>query len=168
MNKVIVTNNKNNVNGSNALAPQKVPSRYSESNKQRELEKQRNEHIKRNKERLVKSKARILKNIMLCFVIGIILVHRYSVIYNKEKNIIDIKNQITMMNRENENLKIDLLKYNNIKNIESKASKELNMISKNGESVMYIDLEKNNFKNTSTEETEKSEGIVKRLKDIFY
>lgn len=165
---MIVTNNKSNINGNNALAPQQVPSRQADHNKQRDLEKLKKEHIRINKQKSVNKKAKILRNIVLCFIIGITLIYRYSVIYNMEKDILDVKSKISAVNAENENLKIGLLKYNNIKEIENSAVKGLSMIPKSGANIVYINLEKNNFKDFSKAEVKKNEGIVEKLKKILY
>lgn len=165
---MIVTNNKTSINGNNALAPQKISYKPSKDNELRELEKQKREHIKINREKAIEKKIKILRNIIFSFAIGILVIYRYSVIYNIEKDIVDVKTQISAVNAENENLKIDLLKYNNIKELESKAVNELNMVPKSLSSVIYIDLEKNNFENTSDSNNLKSNGIINKIKKILY
>jgi cell division protein FtsL len=164
----LIINDRNNINGNNALAPQKMPSRQIDYDKQRDLEKLKKEHIKINKQKSVNKKAKILRNIIFCFIIGITVIYRYSIIYNIEKDILDVKSEISTVNSENENLKIGLLKYSNIKEIENNAVKNLNMFPKNESNIVYIDLEKNNFKSFSEEEVKENEGIVERLKKILY
>lgn len=165
---MIITNNKNMVNGSNALAPQRIPSKDRNTQQQRDLEKLRKEHQRISREKSINKKAKVLKNIILLFVIGIALVHRYSMIYNMEKNIIDVKKQISNLNDENESLRIDLLKYNNIHSLEEEALKNLNMIPKSRINAIYINFDKNNFKNNLKEGEEESNGIFFKIKKILY
>lgn len=165
---MIVTNNKNTINGSNALVPQHIPSKHTEKQKYRDLEKLKREHIKINKQKSINKKAKVLRNILILFAIGITLVYRYSLIYNMEKEIINVKKEIASVNADNENIRIGLLKYSNIEVIEKNANSKLNMIPKSRMNVIYIDLDKNNFKDTDKEGENKSDSVISKLKKILY
>ncbi|MCY6354032.1 hypothetical protein [Clostridium sp. ZS2-4] len=164
---MIVTNKNNPVNGNNALVPDFKPSRNTIERKYKELETSKREHKKINKQKRVKKKAIVLKNVLLAFTVGVILVYRYSLIYDMEKNIIDTKKEISAINAENENLRIGLLKFNNIKEIEKISVGQLNMIPKSKTNVVYIDLQKNNFKKVE-ENKEKGGSFIEKLKKILF
>lgn len=164
---MIVTNKKNQVSGNNALAPDSSPSRGTREKIYKELETSKREHKKINKQKLVKKKAKVLKNVLLAFTVGVTLVYRYSLIYDMEKNIIDTKKEISVINADNENLRIGLLKFNNIEEIEKISVQQLNMIPKSKTNVVYIDLEKNNFKKAE-ENMEKGSSFIEKIKKILF
>lgn len=164
---MIVSNKNKIVNGSNALIPEYSPNPQIEKQRQRDLEKLRKEHLKINKEKAIIRKVKTIRNIVILFALGIILIYRYCLIYNTEKEIIDVRKSISSINSENESLKISLLKYNNIGSLEEAAVDKLNMIPKSKTSAIYIDLDKNNFKQTSGEEN-KNSGFIYKLKKILY
>src|SRR3712207_218233 len=87
---------------------------------------------------------------------------------NMEKDILEVKKDISSVVAENENLKIGLLKYDNIKVIEDKASKELNMIPKSSTNIQYINLNKKNFKDVSNVEKKEKNNIFKKIKEILF
>ncbi|MCY6959630.1 hypothetical protein [Clostridium brassicae] len=166
---MIVKNKKNPINGSSALVPEYSPSRHIDERKLKELEQSKKEHIRINREKKVKLKAKILRNIVVGFVVAITLIYRYCFIYNMEKNAIGVKKQISTMNAENESLKIGLLKYNNIELIEKTASEKSNMIPKSRTNVMYVDLNKDNFKQISNgQEKSKGNSFIEKIKKILF
>lgn len=163
---MIITNNKNIINGSNALAPQSIPGR--DIQRQRDLERLRKEHQRINREKAINKKAVVLRSILLLFVIGLALIYRYSVIFNMEKDALDIKKQISIINAENESIKIELLKYNNIQLLEEEAFKNLDMIPKSVDNGVYIDLEESNFQNNTKEGEDVSDTLFSKIKKILY
>lgn len=164
---MIVTNKKNPVSGNNALVTDSLPSRSIRERKYKELETSKREHKKINKQKLVKKKAKVLKNVLLAFTVAVTLVYRYSLIYDMEKNITEIKKEISVVNADNENLRIGLLKFNNIEEIEKISVQQLNMIPKSKTNVVYIDLEKNNFEKAE-ENMEKSSSFIEKIKKILF
>ena len=166
----MIVTNKNNVgiSGNNALAPEKVPQIVTEEKTYKELQRSKKQYIRKSKQRAMKQKISALKLIALGFAAAFFLIYRYSLIYNMEKDIIEVKKQISSVNAENENLKIGLLKYDNIKLIEEKSEKELNMVPKSSTNVQYIDLYKNNFKDISVSEEKTKNNIFKKIKEILF
>lgn len=169
MNKVIVSNKKNSINGNNALAPDYTPSRHEDTQRYKELHKSKNEYNKKRKRKQILYKTKVLRNILITFIIGITLVYRYSALYNMEKNISEVKHEINKINAENENIRIKLLKYTNIQSIERKAKYELEMIYPSKVNTIYIDLKKNNFNEIIEEQKEKKNStIVEKIKSILF
>lgn len=166
----MIVTNKNNmgVSGNNALAPKKIPSIATQEKTYEELQRSKKQYIRKSKHKAVKQKFNALKLIAIGFIAAFFLIYRYSLIYNMEKDIIEVKKQIYNVNAENENLKIGLLKYDNIKLIEEKSEKELNMLPKSSNNVQYIDLNKNNFKDASVSEGKTKNNILKKIKEILF
>ncbi|WMJ81362.1 hypothetical protein RBU49_03650 [Clostridium sp. MB40-C1] len=166
---MIVKNKKNPTSGSSALVPEYSPSRHIDERKLKELEQSKKEHIKINREKKAKHKAKVLRNIIVGFILAITLIYRYCFIYNMEKNVMDVKKQISMVNAENESLKIGLLKYNNIELIEKTASEKSSMIPKSRTNVMYVNLNKDNFKEISKgQEKNKGNSFIEKIKKILF
>ncbi|MCY6483712.1 hypothetical protein OW763_05035 [Clostridium aestuarii] len=165
---MIVANKKNTVNGNNALAPEYVPSRGINDHKYKDLKQSKKDHKKINKQKQIRSKTSVLRNIILAFTVCITLVYRYSLIYNMEKDILDIKKQISKVNAENENLRIGLLMFNNIESIERNAIDNLNMIPKSRANAVYANLEKNNFNEITKVKDKSNESVLAKIKKILF
>lgn len=166
---MIVTNKNNPTSGNNALAPEYLPSTGADKKRYEDLERSKKDHIKILKEKRTKNKAKVLRNIAVGFIVAITLVYRYCYIYNIEQDITVAKNNISKVKAENENLRIGLLKYNNIETIEKISGEKLNMIPKSRTNVLYTDLEKNNFEDTVKTNTEKKgKSIIERIKNNLF
>lgn len=90
------------IKGNTVLAPEFEP---------KENEKKDNE-VKRNKAKKLKikrtkNKLKTIRNISILFIVGITLVARYSIIYDLQKELNNINHNMTLLNKENENLKVD-------------------------------------------------------------
>lgn len=159
--------NKNNlINGNTVLAPD-----YTETEK--DYKKQRK--IKTNKPKQIKrkqiNKGKVILNILVTFIIGTIIICRYSSIYNMQRNLASLKTETTSLKKENENLKVELIKYCNLQHIEDKAIKELNMVKPDKFSSVYVDLKTDNFKKENKtngkSDSNNISKIYKLIKNIF-
>lgn len=148
---MIVVNEENSISGNNVLQPEYVPY-IDQEDKEREL--RRKAKNKRLKQKKIKDKIKVLRNIILSFIIGITLVGRYCVIYNMQRELNSISTNINELNKENENIRVDLLKYNNIQYIENIAVNKLHMIYPDKGSAVYTDLKKQNVKLIDNKEKE--------------
>ncbi len=158
---MVVEERKLKVSGSTALAPQK-----------KAVPKKRVKPPKRK--RKTDNKREILKVIRAggaIFITGSIafsIVFRYSTIYSNQKEIISIKDEIGRTKEKNEELKVNLLKLNNISYVEEIATKDLNMVQPNGDSVAYYELEKNESKENATEEKGKISVLLDKIKNVLF
>lgn len=152
--------NKNNIDGSTALVPKREEINYEEE--RRKQQKKEMDLLNKRKEKSLKNKLGIMLSIGIVFSIGMILVLRFAYICNLRQQVIDTQNQITTISRENENLKVELLKYDNIKYIEKVATEKLNMERPNLGHAVYCDLGTKYFKQNT-----KENGINKGKKISF-
>ncbi|WP_102400902.1 cell division protein FtsL [Haloimpatiens massiliensis] len=152
--------NKNNIDGSTALVPKREEINYEEERKKQQ--KKELELLNKTKEKSLKNKFKIILGIGMVFSIGMILVLRFAYICNLRQQVIDTQNQITNIGKENENLKVELLKYDNIKYIEKIATEKLNMERPNLGNAVYCDLGTKYFK-----ENTKADSINKGKKLSF-
>nr|WP_070109219.1 cell division protein FtsL [Clostridium acetireducens] len=147
---------KNWVNGSTVLKPE----RYTQGKN-----KNNNNNRKRKKEKVyIKNKIKTIKNILLIFTVGIVLVSRYCIIYGMQKGLNNTKNEIECLNKENENLRVELVKYNNIQFVEENAVEKLKMVSPKRENAIYCDLDKNNFKKNLNKENSNKKNFLEVIK----
>jgi len=140
-------NEKFVINGNTVLAPNYMP--YRESEQKRQVRK--NSSNKKN----IHKKIIVIRNIMIAFIVGITLVGRYCIIYNLQSELNTTKQNISALNKENENLKVDLVKYNNIQYIEDVAVNKLGMVTPDRNDAIYADVSK---KTIITAESKSNEG----------
>ena len=84
---MIVVNEESLISGNTVLKPKYSPSRNTE--KEEEARNRKVKHKHRNKR--LKNKIKIIRSIAFTFVLGLILVGRYSIIYNMQKELNSIK-----------------------------------------------------------------------------
>jgi cell division protein FtsL len=139
--------NKNIINGNNAI----------------EVQQQSPETVKRRKKRRnPKHKVSTIRNIAIVFVVGVVLVARYSMIYNMQLQLTSIQNRVDDVNRQNENLTVELVKYNNLEYIEDNAIHKLHMIQPQKSSAVYADLNKPII-NQETSDKDDSSNIIQKI-----
>ena len=132
---------KEYVNGNNVI----LPNREDETRVNREnLRVKKKNTANKNKlnEKRKKQHINTIKVIALVFICGIIVVWRYGVAYNVQKQLTSIKSEQSNLIRANDNLKLEL---NN---------------------VIIADLSKDNFKNQQ-EEKKKSVTFINKIKQLF-
>lgn len=161
---MIVVNDNRAINGNTVLAP--TPEKKEQGDKKQQLKKNLNEE----KRKSIKRKLSILRNIALLFMIGILLLGRYSAIYGMQRNLADINNQINDMNVDNDNLKVELVKFDNIDYIKDIADKKLHMVEPTKDSVIYSDLSKDNFgaKHTDDKDNVKKQKFLDKIVNILF
>lgn len=113
--------------------------------KQRELERQIKQHKNRKNRILKASRGRVIAYIILTFLFAFSLMLRYSYIYSIQNEFAKTQQNVAAIQRTNENLKIQLLKLNDEKEIHKKAA-ALGMIQPERSSAVFVDFTKKNFK----------------------
>ena len=166
---MIVMDNKNLINGSSALAPVRKPYTPNVNEELERLKKQKKIKQKALEEARVLKQARVIGIIFLSFLIGVLLIGRYAAVYNMQKDITKVKTQIHNLNMENENLTVQLVKANNIQQIEETAKTKLHMITPDNNKVIHIETTKDYFaKNTNDDKKNKQEDLIARIKNILF
>ena len=160
MNRVIVANEDIMIRGNTVLAPSQVP--YVNR------EKEKNQIIKK-KNRKIKKQAIFIRNIFIAFIIGLTLIGRYSTIYNMQQQLNSTKSNINEMNKENDNLKVELVKYNNLHYIEEVATNKLHMITPNRNDAIYANISKNTIvSTTASTNTEANKSFMSKAIDKIF
>lgn len=156
---------KEYVNGNNVI----LPNREDETRVNREnLRVKKKNTANKNKlnEKRKKQHINTIKAIALVFICGIIVVWRYGVAYNVQKQLTSIKSEQSNLIRANDNLKLELKKVNNFKYIEENAESKFGMVKPDNNNVIIADLSKDNFKNQQ-EEKKKSVTFINKIKQLF-
>ncbi|HEY5576615.1 MAG TPA: septum formation initiator family protein [Clostridiaceae bacterium] len=152
-------NEKFVINGNTVLAPNYMP--YRESEQKRQVRK--NSSNKKN----IHKKIIVIRNIMIAFIVGITLVGRYCIIYNLQSELNTTKQNIAALNKENENLKVDLVKYNNIQYIEDVAVNKLGMVTPDRNDAIYADVSKKTIISAESKSNEGKNAVNALAEKIF-
>ena len=156
---------KEYVNGNNVI----LPNREDETQVKREnLRKKKNGNATKNKLNEKKKKQHIntIKAIAIVFVCGLVVVWRYGVAYNVQKQLTSIKSEQNALVRANDNLRLELKKVNNFKYIEENAESKFGMVKPDNNNVIIADLSKDNFK-SHQEENKQSSTFINKIKQLF-
>jgi cell division protein FtsL len=154
----------NYINGNTVLAPQYDPSIDEEYLKSI---KERKEKLKIENKKSIKRKFSILRNIVLVLIVGVVLVGRYSSIYNMQQQLNKTQNAISDLNRQNDSLKVSLVERGNVSEVQDIAVTKLNMVEPNRNVVIYTDLSKDNFNSDAQNTADKNNIIGKFIKALF-
>ncbi|SHH38133.1 hypothetical protein SAMN02745207_00948 [Clostridium grantii DSM 8605] len=153
------------MNGNTALNYGSLPNHKDEKHKELEEFKRKQLRKKLQQERLTKTK--VVASFILTFTLGLSSVYRYSTINKLQKNIGDIKTEISRIDAENEDLKINLLQYKKVAFIEDYAINELEMVIPSSANRTFVNLEKNNFIDEQKDENSGGDKVLERIKSIF-
>lgn len=165
---MIVTNNESYVQGNTVLVPQRVEK--TKDDRFRELEEGKTKLHKKKVNKRISSKVSVIRNISLVFIVGALLIARYSMIYDLQRNLNTVKSNITETSRENENLKVELVKYNNLRFIEETATNKLHMIQPDKNAAIYVKLDKNYFPNIAEKDDKivSQQNLIQKIKNLLF
>jgi cell division protein FtsL len=162
-------NKENYINGNTVLAPNYEPIGPSKKQEYEKLRKAKAENLNKKREKRVNSKAKTLSNIALVFIIGVTLIFRYASIYNIQKNLSNIKSHTINLNKENENLKVELVKASNLDNVEKIATEKLHMVRAEKAHAIYTDLTKENFaKVTNANKNDSKLSLLQKIYNMLF
>ena len=95
---------------------------------------------KQNSKKSNKKKFILMGRIFVVFVLSFLLVYRFTLVMKLTYEIRNVKTQIAQINNNNENLRIDLAVFSNIKTIEKTAVDKCGMIVPPISDVKYVDV----------------------------
>ena len=106
---------------------------------------------KKNKKNLFKKQRQSDRKYMLTVVmfilgLGCITIAGDSKVYKMQKTVTTLENEISSTKEENEALRVEILKYSSLNNIEENAGNTLGMHVPHGEDVVKIDFSNDYFK----------------------
>lgn len=146
---------------------------YALDNKRYYEEDEVNVALKRNKQEKHKKQIilrfKMVSAVILVFLNSIFIISRYAAITNLKNQSIDLSKMISVQQKENENLKIQLMKFNDIMRIEKVATTELKMVQPGKSDNLRVSINVDNEQKEEAVDGSKSDkgDLVNRLKDIF-
>ncbi len=104
--------------------------------------------------------------VMVILGLGCITIAGDSKVYRIQKEVTALERQISSINEENEALRVKVLKYSSLGNIEENAGSTLGMYVPNSEDVVKIDFSENYFEDV-TVDNDKENKNRNRIFDFF-
>jgi cell division protein FtsL len=161
--------NKNLVSGNNALAPKYKPYNPSVNEEFERLRKAREEKKKALAQKNLKAKVKIIISILLAFSLGVVLILRYSAVYNLQKQLLGVSTEMNNLNMENENLKVQLIKASDMQQVEQVAVLKLHMVTPDKNNIIYLNTTKDYFASNAKEATKNTnENLIARIKNLLF
>ena len=160
------------IKGSTVAAPERKSSVRRPNKKYKQI--QRRKKIQ-NKNTLLRKKRKndrkyVLTFVVVIFTLGFITVSGDSKIYNMQSRMSNLNTQISRTQEENEALKVKLLKFSSLSNIQAKAGTKLGMFIPNKEETIRIDFSQNYFEdlksNNSNNSTERT-NLFSKFMDLI-
>lgn len=164
VNKVIVAKKEFEMFGNTVLAPQEPIKKR----KYEDLEKSRRQANQSKRQKDIKKKKKVLANIFIGFVIGMVIIARYCMIYSYQQASSKAKAQIDTISKQNDAYEVDLIKFRNISYIEKTATTKLHMVKPKISDIQYFNLSKNNLGTNDDSKVRISNNVVNKIKDIMF
>lgn len=164
VNKVIVAKKEFEVFGNTVLAPQEQITKR----KYEDLEKSQRQARQSKRQKDIKKKKRVLFNIFIGFVIGMVIIARYCMIYSYQQASSKAKAQIDTISKQNDAYEVDLIKFRNISYIEKTATTKLHMVKPKISDIQYFNLSKNNLEANDDSKVRISNNVVNKIKDFMF
>ncbi len=135
------------IKGNTALAPERKKRVQKPDRKYKQIQRRKK---LQNKNILLRNKRKndrkyVLSIAIVIFSLGFITISGDSKVYNMQKQVTDLNSQIKQTEEANEALKVKLLKYSSLNNIEKNASNKLSMVVPKKDETMKIDFSQNYF-----------------------
>ncbi|MGL4730982.1 MAG: septum formation initiator family protein [Clostridium sp.] len=164
---MVVEKDKTITNGSNALKTN-VAIERKKTEKQKSLNKK-----KVDKQKILKQRLKFIRNVACSFAVGVFILSRYSAIYNSQMEINKLKDDIYKVKAENESMKVQLIKFNNLSYIENIAINELGMKKPEASKALYMNLTTNDNNATSNDGSNASsksfaKNFLEKLKNLLF
>jgi cell division protein FtsL len=134
-----------------------------------ENKKRVNKSLKENHKKKVKGQLKLLLSIFIISSISLLILARYVMIMDLNNDINKLKKEVINSEKMNENLKVELMKHCDIKQIEEVASSKLGMVHPSGINTVYLDgkVDDKANKDESVKEEKKVSFIDKIVKYLY-
>jgi cell division protein FtsL len=157
------------ISGSTAYAPERHKESPLRKEEYEKLRKKKIERINRVKQKKNAQKRSVMVSIITVFGVGLSLIWGEAQVYRTQRELSKIKKEIVEVNRQNDDLKIQLLKVSSLENIKQNAESKLQMVSPARKNVIYADLSKNNFIKEPMDGSEsKTKDLWWRIKNLLF
>jgi len=153
------------------LQPEYMPKQKQYPKKSTTLSKRVNK-ARSQKQVAHKSNYKIMLYIGLVFVVLFAVSYRNALIAQEYSQIKELKNELSLVEKDNKQLEVKIESQTNLGAIEEKASKELGLKKLDDSQTIYVSLDKQDYIESSVEEVKLEkvswfENIINKIKDIF-
>lgn len=131
-----------------------IPKRYPKKSTARKTQSVTNKKVKQKTKtkKHLKSKVKVMAYVMIGFIILFAISYRNSVINEKFSEIKTLKSNLATIQKENEQLEVNIENNLNLKTVEQSAKELLGMQKLNNSQTVYINLPKEDYVEPATEE----------------
>jgi cell division protein FtsL len=160
VNKLVMVKNKNSIKS------------YTYGNVAYDMQPEKESKIKRKARKVKKTntdlraKLKVIAMIGMIFVFSFLTISRFTVIISMSADVRGIKKEITKIQKENENIKVELATMDNIKKIEDYAVNKYGMVVPERNQIVYIDVKP--LTNSSEETKFTAFQTIQKLLGLIY
>ena len=151
----------------NGTPIQKEKKKNKKSKIYKELSNFKKENHKNINDKKKNKKITMMKSVIAIFLVGMVIMARYSMIYANQKSISNIKTQISKTKYKNDDLRIYLMKFKDIKNVDDVARNKFKMVEPSVNNTYYYDLGKDNFEDNKKVNKSVS-NLIEKIKNILF
>ena len=137
------------IKGSTVSAPERKSGVRKLDKKYKKIQRRKNIN---NRNTLLRNRRKndrkyILTMVVIIFGLGFVTISGDGKVYDMQRKISNLNTQINQTQEDNEALKVKLLKYSSLSNIQGKAETKLSMFIPNKKETVRIDFSQNYFEN---------------------
>lgn len=154
------------------LQPEYEPRKNPYEKKKSSTQKMKKQNTKKQTKKQLKPKVKLVMYIVLGFAILFAISYQNSLITESFNQKAELKAELSAIEKENEQLKVNIEKSLNLNNVEQSAKEMLGMQKLDNRQKIYISLPKEDYIESAAEEVmieEKSflEKIIESIKDLI-
>lgn len=142
------------------LEPQYEPRKNPYEKKKSSVQRKTKNNSKNMKKKQLKPRVKLLSYIAIAFAILFAMIYQNSLITENFKEKESLKKQLGVIEKENEQLKVNIEKTLNLNNVEQSAKEMLGMQKLDNSQKVYINLPKKDYIESNTEEVIMEEGTT--------
>ena len=133
-------------------SPRKIKPEYEKKSNTVKKNKQNAQNVKSNKKQEKAKRTKQISQIILFFLILLVISYRNSQINEKSKEVQDLKNKLSSIDKVNGQLEVNIESSLNLSNIENETKNSLGMQKLDTDQKKYVSLPKKDYVETETEE----------------
>ncbi len=140
------------------LEPQYEPRKNPYEKKKSSIQKKKKQNPKNGKKKQLKSRVKLVSYMVIAFSILFAMIYQNSLITESFKEKETLKKDLATIEKENEQLKVNIEKTLNLNNVEQSAKEMLGMQKLDNSQKVYINLPKKDYIESNVEEVIMEEG----------
>lgn len=163
---MIIMDKEFEIKGNTVLVPERSKDEYI---KERENYKRRKKEMELHRKNIkMKKQIRVILGIAAIFIFGFVILLRYSEIYSLQNRLASVQNESNVIQDQNDDLKLQIFKSENIDDLTQKAVGDLHMVQPDKNSAVRVNLHKNSVNyNGNTKDTNKK-GFLDFIKSKLF